>query len=290
MTRIKTIRTGAVAIGFFIAGTHAWGQQGMGGPGGGGFRGFALADQQREPFKIFDNLYYVGVDFVSSFLLTTSDGLILMDALFANEGYRDYLLENVRKLGFDPADIRYVLVTHGHPDHFGSAAQIQAVTGAQVGTTAADWTMIEAQQGEAAPRRDLVFADGDTLTLGDTTLHFYVTPGHTPGVLSMEFPVFDGEHQYKAFAFNGAGLGRGTPSVAVIESFIDSIERVKGIEGVEVNIVNHPFMWDVFGRAQRLESRAPGDPHPFVTPEAFYEWLDGLSADAQRALAEATGE
>ena len=89
---------------------------GTGGPGGGGFPSFALADQQREPFKIFDNLYYVGVEFVSSFLLTTSDGLILVDALFGNEGYRDYLLGNVRKVGFDPADIKYLLVNRSPGD------------------------------------------------------------------------------------------------------------------------------------------------------------------------------
>ena len=88
---------------------------GIGAPGG-GFPNFALADQQREPFKIFDNLYYVRVDLVSSFLLTTSNGLILVDAFFGNEGYRGYLLENVRKLRFDPSDIKYVLVLHGHPD------------------------------------------------------------------------------------------------------------------------------------------------------------------------------
>ena len=262
---------------------------GMGGPGGGGFPSFALEDQQREPFKIFDNLYYVGVDFVSSFLLTTSDGLILMDALFANEGYRDYLLANVRQVGFDPADIKYVLITHGHPDHFGGAAQIQAATGAQVGTTEADWEMIEAQQGDAAPRRDLVFADGDTLTLGDTTLRFHITPGHTPGVLSMEFPVFDGELQYKAFAFNGAGLGR-EPTVDLINAYIGSIERVRSIPGIEVNIANHPFLWDVFGRAEQLESRASGDPHPFVAPAEIQDWLSGLSEQAHQALAEATGE
>ena len=289
MKKRTSARIGVATVSLFVFLGHAWAQQGGSG-GSAGFPSFALADQRREPFRIFDNLYYVGVDFVSSYLLTTSDGLILIDALFANEGYRDYLLDNVRKVGFDPNDIRYVLVTHGHRDHFGGAAEIQAATGAQVGTTAADWAMIEAQQGDAAPRRDLVFEDGDTLTLGDTTLRFYITPGHTPGVLSMEFQVFDDGRAYKAFAFGGAGLGRGAAGVEVINTFIESIERVREIEGVEVNVTNHPFMWDLFARAERLADRSAGDPHPFVTPGEFYEWLDGLSADARQALEEAAQE
>ena len=276
------VRAAVLALGLLLPLSHAAAQQAS------GSSGYPLDEQRREPFRIFDNLYFVGIEYVSSFLLTTSDGLILIDALFADEGYAEYLLENVRAVGFDPADIEYILITHGHRDHFGGAAQIQAATGALVAAAAEDWELIEAEQGDAAPSRDLTFGDGDTLTLGDTTLRFYVTPGHTPGVLSMEFPVFDGGRQYKAFSHSGAGVL--TDDAEDLRIFIESTEPVLEIEGIEVNITNHPFLWDIFGRAERLTARAPGEPHPFVTPGEFYTWLDAILVDARERLAAATGQ
>ena len=276
------VRATVIALGLLVPLSHAAAQQAS------GSSGYPLDEQRREPFRIFDNLYYVGADYVSSFLLTTSDGLILIDTLFADEGYPQYLLDNVRAVGFDPADIEYILITHGHRDHFGGAAQVQAATGARVAAAAEDWELIRAEQGDAAPSRDLTFGDGDTLTLGDTTLRFYITPGHTPGVLSMEFPVFDGDREHKAFSHSGAGVMTEEPEV--LRTFIESTEKVIAVEGVEVNITNHPFLWDIFGRAERLASRAPGEPHPFVTPGEFYTWLEGILADARERLAAATGQ
>jgi glyoxylase-like metal-dependent hydrolase (beta-lactamase superfamily II) len=92
-----------------------------------------LSAQAKEPFKIFDNLSFVGIEFVASYVLTTSDGLIIIDALFGDDGFGDYLLDNVRKLGFDPSDIRYVIVTHGHRDHYGLARELQDRTDAVIG-------------------------------------------------------------------------------------------------------------------------------------------------------------
>ncbi|MFL5811089.1 MAG: MBL fold metallo-hydrolase, partial [Flavisolibacter sp.] len=162
------------------------------------------------PFKIFDNLYYVGIDWVSSYLITTDDGLILIDAL-----YRDYpahIIQSIKDLGFDPKQIKYILCTHGHYDHCEGADTIKKLTNARIGMTEEDWQMAEGKiKNDYASvnkrlTRDWVIRDGDSLKLGSTTIHFYVTPGHTMGVLSMSFPVRDGMNTYNAFMLGGVGL------------------------------------------------------------------------------------
>src|SRR6185503_3003763 len=124
--------------------------------------------QKIEPFKVFDNLYYVGPGYVSVWLLTTPEGNILFDS--AQEPYVDYVINNIRKVGVDPKSIRYIILSHGHLDHFGGAAKIQEASGARVVAAEEDWKMIEqvgsrpGRGGAAAPRvpkRDRVVKDGE---------------------------------------------------------------------------------------------------------------------------------
>jgi metallo-beta-lactamase class B len=229
----------------------------------------------RPPFRIFDNLYYVGIDVVSAYLVPTDDGLIVIDALFADSA--DQLLDNVRALGFDPADIRYLLVSHGHGDHAAGAPRIREVTGARVGMTAEDWDMT----GETP---DLTLVDGQSITLGGTTFEFFVTPGHTPGVLSMRFPVVDGNDTYTAFMFGGMGLN--FSGVERTQMYLRSVRRVQQMDGIEVNITNHEGAGRIYTRADVLQERRPGDPHPFVDPDGFTAWLDQLETNAEAKLAE----
>jgi metallo-beta-lactamase class B len=239
---------------------------------------FAQADfnaQTRDAFKIFDNLYYIGVDAVSAYLIATSDGLIVIDTLFAAS--HDELMNNIRTVGFDPADIEYIFVSHGHGDHAEGAPLLKEATGARVGMAAADWAMTNQP-------RDVVITDGQSITLGDTTMTFYVTPGHTEGVLSMAFPVRDGDDTYNAFMFGGMGLN--FSGVDRTEMYLASVDRVQAMEGIEVNITNHEGAGRIFDRADVLANRRAGDPHPFVDPEGFYAWLDVLEKNAEAKLIE----
>ena len=247
---------------------------------------FTLADdgQRKEPFKVFDNLYFVGIKYVASWLLVTSDGLILIDSLFSDAEYKDYLVENIRKLGFDPAEIKYVLISQGHPDHYGQAFSLQELSGATVGTGLGDWELIENDLWAAsAPRRDWVIEDGDTLTLGDTTIRLEITPGHTPGTVSMEFPVKDGDKTYTAFLAGGTSVRTHDP--AIINAFIEDMERIQGYEHVDVQINNHPFIDDLFNRKVLLDKRKDGEIHPFVAPEDFRAWIGRRIKIAQDQLA-----
>ncbi len=236
---------------------------------------FTLADegQSREPFKVFDNLYFVGIEYVASWLLATDDGLILIDSLFSDEEYLDYLLGNIRKVGFDPAELKYIILTQGHPDHYGQAFGLKEVTGAVIGTGLGDWELIENDLWSTiAPRRDWVIEDRETLTLGNTTIQFMITPGHTPGTVSLEFPVIDGDMSYQAFLAGGTSVRTHDPDV--LNKFIDDMERIKSIEGIDVQINNHPFIDDLFTRQMLLDNRQEGETHPFVSREDFLAFVD----------------
>jgi metallo-beta-lactamase class B len=245
--------------------------------------------QNVPPFKVFDNLYYVGVGYVGAWLVTTNQGLILIDTL---EGaYKDHALESIRKLGFDPKDIKYIVLTHYHLDHTAGAAGIQDASGARVAMGEADWdaiTQVANPRNERLPRRDIVVKDGDTLTLGSTTLKLYVMPGHTPGTLAIDFTVYDERKPYRAFLLGGAAPGAGKLPA---QQFVASISRMEQMQNsLQVRIVTHPWMDPEFWeRVDTLNARKPGDAHPFVSPEILRSWVRDLKAAGTKRLADLAG-
>src|SRR5262245_43434732 len=122
-----------------------------------------------DPVKVFDNLYYLGQSEYSAWAVSTSEGIIVVDALF-DYSVEDEIVNGLTKLGLDPKTIKYVLVSHGHSDHAGGAKLLQDRFGARVIMSAADWDLI-ARNTQAWPKakRDMVATDGQRLTLGDTT-------------------------------------------------------------------------------------------------------------------------
>lgn len=249
-----------------------------------------MSERAREPFQIFDNLYFVGTGEVASYVITTNDGSILVDTLYGGP-YTPYLLDSMSKLGLDIADVKYILILQGHWDHYGGARTLQDEhTDALFGAAEEDWKMIEADLGDRAPRRDFVIGEGDTLTLGDTTLHFEITPGHTPGTTSIRLPVFDKGTRYEAYYHGGPALRMDEPGA--IAEFLADLERIKQIPGVEVQIINHFDIHastadNLFERGARLANRQPGEPHPWVAPDDFHNWLDEMIADTRDRLARA---
>lgn len=241
-----------------------------------------------EPFKLFDNLYYVGNDNTSAYLLTTSDGLILIDALYGT--YMQNIPQSIRKLGFDPNKIKYILCTHGHFDHYEGADWLQKLIHARIAMTEPDWQIAEGKvhndysSRRVLLKRDLVIANGDSLRLGNTTVSFYTTPGHTLGVLSMAFPVYDGKTVYKAFMFGGIGLN--FSGVEQTKLYLQSVNRLLQMKDVQVNITNHPSPGKIFERQTLLKMRKAGEPNPYVDPIAFRVWLIELLEGAEKKLAE----
>jgi metallo-beta-lactamase class B len=255
------------------------------------------AYQKIAPFKLFDNLHYVGPGYVSVWLIPTAAGHILIDA--AEEPYVDHVLDSIKKSGFDVRDIKYILLSHGHLDHVGGAARIQELSGARVAALEEDWGLIERiatspGRGNSAsprmPKRDMVLKEGDTLTLGATSMKFYKHPGHTAGSLSAEFSVFDNGTPHKAFMFGGPGPRGG---VAGAEQFLASTKRVAAMEGIEVAVNVHSWLASypfpnggILERAPKLAQRKAGEPHPFVDPASWRAWTAIAQAGAEKYLAE----
>ena len=242
-----------------------------------------LQQQRVAPFQVFDNLYYIGARWVSAWLLETDQGLILFDSLYGD--LVDLAVDGIRELGFDPDDVRYVIVSHAHYDHAGGAQRFQRDFGAVVLMTEADWQLSEGEpdfREYPRPMRHLSLGNGDTLNLGRTRLRFLQTPGHTRGVLSTVFTVYDGGYPHTAVMFGGAGLN--FEGADRLRMYIDSVGQLLSVPGVEVNIPNHPASGDVFARNELLRQRQDGDPHPFVDPASWIAWLELLRGDAQIRL------
>jgi metallo-beta-lactamase class B len=218
-----------------------------------------------EPAKVFDNFYFVGMTEFSAWAVTTSAGIIVIDPLF-DYSVEDEIVEGLRKLGFDPSDIEYVLVSHGHLDHVGGAKLLQERFGARVLLTAADWDLLERDNPPWKPRRDMEIADGQKLTLGDTTLTIYHTPGHTLGTVSTLIPLRDGANRHVAALWGGTAFNF-APDAARYRAYADSAIRFRELAasaGADVMLSNHTVYDGTKQKLPALAARAPGAPHPYV--------------------------
>jgi metallo-beta-lactamase class B len=224
-----------------------------------------------DPVKVFDNVYYLGQSEYSAWAVNTSAGIIVVDALF-DYSVEDEIVNGLTTLGLDPKNIKYVLVSHGHIDHAGGAKLLQDRFGAHVLMSAADWDLI-ARNTQPWPkaRRDMVVVDGQKLTLGDTTLTMYLTPGHTPGTISTIIPVKDRGQSHIAAEWGGTGFNFTiTPDkprsywypvyAASAAHFLDAVTKANA----DVLIANHPGQDNAKEKLAALAKRKPGDPNPYV--------------------------
>lgn len=233
--------------------------------------------QPIEPTRVFDNLYFVGQRWVSAWVLTTSRGLILIDAMDNRQEAADYIESGLRQLGLDPRDIKFLLVTHAHFDHYGGAQYLVDKYATRLVMSETDWKELAhvESRGNAMdfgtvpqrnPNRDIAVQDGDTLTLGDTTVTLFVTPGHTPGTLSLVFTVKDQGRTHRAMLWGGTAFNFGRLPDRLItygdstRHFGDVLRRAQ----VDVLLSNHVTYDDTVPKLAALKQRKSGESHPFV--------------------------
>jgi metallo-beta-lactamase class B len=230
------------------------------------------------PAKVFDNLYYIGTKTESTWALTTSAGIILINTNF--DWVTPELLDELRTFGLDPANIKYAIIVRSHSDQsWGINALKKAVPTVRVIMSEGDWDFLANDNSPAKvkPVKDMVAKDGQKVTLGDTTVSFYSTPGSSPGNLSIIFPIKDGNQQHFAGMIGGTimNLVQGGVQVfpdtqTMIKTYIASAKRFKQLEdkaGVDTLITIHAALDNMFEKVDALHSRKPGEPHPFVSKD-----------------------
>jgi metallo-beta-lactamase class B len=229
-----------------------------------------------EPVKVFDNLYNVGTAF-HVWAVNTSQGIILLNS--GKDYSADGVFEGLKKMGLDPANVKYVIILAPHDLHYGSAKRFQDLYGAKVVLSEKDWSIIERTKYVPAslkPRKDVVATDGMKLTLGDTTLTIYHTAGHGPASLSILVPLKDGNQRHLGALVGGRdwnyeeeGLLYFTSEEEAIRTWRASALRFSDIAakaGVDVILTTRSHHDNTVQKVAALKTRKAGQPHSYVDP------------------------
>ena len=255
-----------------------------------------------EPAKVFDNLYFVGGKIHSSWALTTKQGIILIDTIYPYNS-EELILGGMRKLGLDPKNIKYVLISHAHADHIGGAEMLQHRYKPRVVMGAPDWDWVEKYPNRyktMAPKRDIVATDGMQITLGGATVTIWLTPGHTPGTMSYTFTVLDrGKPVNVAYsggtAFNFVN-NTPDPGIKNFQTYIDSQKHMAEkaeATGSTVLLSNHSEFDNAYNKNRMLAGRGKG-PHPYEIGadwvQRYFQVMQGCARAAQLRLEQRAAE
>lgn len=258
------------------------------------------------PTRVFDNLSFVGDDFVGAWIVQADQGLIVIDAFGNGTDAQRYATADMKQLGLDARQTKYVVITHGHWDHFGGAGYFQTRLGARVVMGKADWDRLPLLdpfgveiEGQMAPKRDIALADPTMdLTLGNTTVKLRLTPGHSPGTISALIPAREGSTTHWLALWGGnafqraleptekngvvlqAGLRRMHQSVREFREWIAKHDAV--------GVISTHMAGERRTRFAALGNRAPGTAHPFVLgKERTQDYFAALDHCMQARMIEA---
>lgn len=243
-------------------------------------------NQPVDPFRIAGNLYYVGASDISSYLITTPAGHVVIDAGY--EPTVPIIEAGIRKLGFKVEDVRVLLNTQAHYDHAAGFAALKKDAGARLMIAEGDAEVIERggvrdfSFGDAHPfpaaKVDRRLKDGDTVTVGPLTLTAHVTPGHTRGCTTWTFPVTENGRELHVVDMCGLTVLDTTRLVGnpLYPGIVADYERTFGVLRklpVDIFIGAHPSYYGGAEKAARLKAN-PGGPNPFIDPEGYQRYID----------------
>lgn len=235
-----------------------------------------------DPVKIFENLYFVGTKPASVHIIDTKDGLIMLDTGYQQSLY--VVIDNMYQVGLNPHDIKYILLTHGHIDHFGAAKALKELSGAKIALGKEDKDYANGKLDLSYAKElnmvfnetfepDILLSDGDEITLGNTTVRAVATPGHTLGAMSYFFDVTDGKDTFRAGLHGGMGintlckefLDKYKLPYTLRDNFKKSMLRLNE-ENVDIFLGNHMQHNNTEEKALKVKN---GEAYAFVNPN---EW------------------
>ncbi len=240
------------------------------------------------PFRIFGNVWYVGDSWVCVHLIDTGEGLLLIDS--GDCGGTAMLIQAIWEAGFNPADVKWIIISHGHFDHIGGAMFFRNMFGTKIYLGEPDsrdyrehpeLSMIH-ESGDlsiAVFEPDYEIKDGDLLRFGNTDIQFYLVPGHTAGCIAAFFDVHDGDRTVRAGYYGGFGFNTlrkdylddiGDTKYEMRKTYLNSLEKVIN-QKVDLFLGNHCENNDTLGRAKRLKD---GDKDAFIDPGLWSEYLE----------------
>jgi len=240
------------------------------------------------PIKLFDNLYYIGFNDVGAWVVPTSAGIILFDTLNSTADATDVIEPEMRKVGLDPAQIKMILLGHGHNDHTGGASYLQAKYGAKVMMTAPDWEMIARITRADRPqaKRDVDVTDGQTLTLGDTAVTVVQLPGHTPGTIGMIVPAKYQGRTHGVMVMSGTQM----PTQESLNAFVHVFNDLAKPQHVETALGSHPdILMNSLSAMESLRDHPPTGAHPFLIGEDRFNRYGAIMLECGRARLAALG-
>jgi len=229
---------------------------------------------QYPPHRIVGNLYYVGTPVLGSFLISTPEGLILINSSY--EATVPAIRKSVEDLGFRFSDVKILLGSHAHGDHMEGDALVKELTGARVMAMDQDLPALRAMTPGNKPHPiDRVLRDGDEVTLGGTTLVAHLTPGHTRGCTTWTLKVNDGGKSYDVVIVGSVGVNPGfilvnnkqTPQIA--DEYRRSFAVLRSLP-CDIPLGSHPAM---YGMAAKYAKLGKG-PNPFVDPQGYQAEID----------------
>jgi metallo-beta-lactamase class B len=219
-----------------------------------------------EPKKAFDDLYWMGTPSRSTWALTTSEGIILYDTQGVYDA-EDVIVGGLKKLGLDPAEVKYVIISHAHENEVGGAKLMQERYGAHIVMGAGDWDMVDQSVNgfpDGKPKRDIVATDGMKITLGGTTAAIYLMPGHTPGTISGIFGVHDHGHPLTV-AYSGGTEFNFVNDVAHFDTYLASERKFAAIAaaaGATIILGSQSQFDGAALKLRTLADRRGGEAHP----------------------------
>ena len=227
------------------------------------------------PHQIIGNIYYVGTTSLSSFLVVTPEGHVLINSTY--ERNVPAIQKSVEQLGFKFSDVKILLGSHAHGDHQEGDALVKQLTGAQVMAIAEDVSALQNMKPGGKPHPiDRVLRDGEPVTLGGTTLVAHLTPGHTRGCTTWTMRVQDGGRTYDVVIIGSLGVNPGftlvnnTDVPRIADEFTRAFTVSRSLP-CHVPLGSHPGMYNM---AEKFAKLGKGGPNPFIDPAGYTAELD----------------